>query len=266
MYVNLAKNICFDLPFIPLTIGETPFQELRIRESGAECHQFLWVTKGCGTISICDQVFQLTEGHGFFIRKKIPHSYKGNGSNFSTMWITFLGGTEILNYFDVGNYFFFDTPKNLCSSTNHLLQLCSVTFSEVLLSSYGYVWFCETMDTIFKEDLSLAMRVDQYLSHSYNQPLTLDSIAEYVGIDKYSLCHTYSKTTGYTVMSRLKEIRIKNAKFFLTHSTLPIGKIGNMCGFESPSYFIKTFKAYTSFTPKEYRIINHVSETYNTIP
>ncbi|MFF2090859.1 AraC family transcriptional regulator [Paenibacillus sp. NPDC058174] len=60
----------------------------------------------------------------------------------------------------------------------------------------------------------------------------------------------------YSGMSPLQyrhHLQIERAKRLLTHSELPLVKIGEQCGFNDSNYFIRLFKRQTSFTPGEYR-------------
>ena len=52
-------------------------------------------------------------------------------------------------------------------------------------------------------------------------------------------------------MQYLTEIRIGHARHLLTlHPEKKVLEIGKMCGFESPSYFGKTFKKEVGITPR----------------
>jgi len=60
----------------------------------------------------------------------------------------------------------------------------------------------------------------------------------------------------YSGMSPLRyrhHLQIERAKRLLTHSELPLIRIGEQCGFQDHNYFIRLFKRQTSFTPGEYR-------------
>ena len=54
-------------------------------------------------------------------------------------------------------------------------------------------------------------------------------------------------------MNTLKRIRIEKAKKMLENKVILVEQIAALCGFESPSYFIKIFKKETGLTPLEYR-------------
>jgi AraC-like DNA-binding protein len=49
------------------------------------------------------------------------------------------------------------------------------------------------------------------------------------------------------------ELRLQQATNMLINSTLTIDQISLECGFESPSYFYRTFKRYKGITPAAYQ-------------
>ena len=111
----------------------------------------------------------------------------------------------------------------------------------------------ELLAAIRSAEESTDLRVRRFLENHYSDPLSLDDVAHFVGLDKFALCRSYRKARGIGVMEELKRIRIAKAKRFLRFSADPIEKIGRMCGFESPSYFAKRFRELTGMTPAAYR-------------
>ena len=51
----------------------------------------------------------------------------------------------------------------------------------------------------------------------------------------------------------IRQRRIARAKYLLRHTEMSMGEIQAVCGFESPSYFSRAFKAELDTTPSEYR-------------
>lgn len=253
MYADISKNIHFNLPFLPTTIGYFDSQARVERPKGFEFCQFIWVTDGEGIFHVGGISKKLTKNMGFFSDKNIPHSYHSSAGAFSTMWVTFFDAAELLSYYNANSYFFFDVPDFLSGSTMQLIRSCEATASAALRSSYGYSWTVALMETLFQKALSPEKKVTAFLEKNFDKPVTLDTIAEHINSDKYTLCRNYMKNTGMTVMQALKQIRIQKAKSFLLYSTCSVEQIGIMCGFESPSYFIKVFREQTGMTPRSYR-------------
>lgn len=47
--------------------------------------------------------------------------------------------------------------------------------------------------------------------------------------------------------------RIERAKLLLMNTRLSITAIAEMCGYDNPSYFIRSFKSVTDMTPGQYQ-------------
>lgn len=89
-------------------------------------------------------------------------------------------------------------------------------------------------------------------AHS-EEAFTLDDMAEFVGMSKYHFAREFRRVTGYTFVTYVNLIRCERAKALLSEGQMRIGEIARVCGFESQSYFTKTFRKNTGVLPNEYR-------------
>lgn len=240
-------------PLVPTTFGQNPAQHPEDRPGGFQWNQFIWVTEGEGVFSVGGETVLLTAGHGLFTRLFVPHAYHSAGESFETAWMTFAGGEALLDYYGVGDYFFFEAPDFLTESSRDLARYCSGTFRPSLRSSHAYSFVTELLDTLFQREPSFSERVTQLLELKYDQPLSLEDVAEAIGCNRFYLCKNFRQDTGKTVMRCLREIRLRHAKEYLAYSTYTISEIGQLCGFDSDSYFIKIFHEELGMTPHQYR-------------
>lgn len=104
------------------------------------------------------------------------------------------------------------------------------------------------------------MIVIDYLESHYSEPLSLDDLAEQVHLTKEYLCTLFKKEMHHTILQHLTVIRIGWARMFLEqYPEKKVYEIGQMCGFESPSYFGKKFHEIVGITPENYRHVNAVT-------
>lgn len=89
-------------------------------------------------------------------------------------------------------------------------------------------------------------------AHS-EEAFTLDDMAEFVGMSKYHFAREFRRVTGYTFVAYVNLIRCERAKALLSEGQMRIGEVARACGFESQSYFTKTFRKNTGVLPNEYR-------------
>ncbi len=241
------------LPFVVCSVGRSPKQGAINRPNGFVYHHVIWVSKGQGVFRIGDQSKVLSQGEGLFCRQNVPHSYEKVGQEFDSLWVTFLGGEGILDYYHVQDAFFFRTTPRLSASTAELSRLCRGSSTVVSRSAAGYSWLAEWLSEEFAPSATPTSTVRQYLEAHFAEPITLEEIGRQVYMDRYSLCRYYMRNEGVTVMEQLKQIRIAKAKQFLRHTSFPIEEVGRMCGYNSASYFGKLFREETGRSPYEYR-------------
>ncbi len=243
------------LPFKLRSIGEHINQNSVTRKPGPSWNQIIWVKKGKGVFYVGEETFTLSEGEGIFMRHDAPHAYRAIGGAFHTGWVTFEADDRIINY-SLGNRtaFAFKCPDSLEKETSMLLEYAQADETDDLrLSAAGYSYLAELFCAITKNTDETIDKVRNYLIKNYPRPLSLDEIAEDVGMDKYSLCRYFAKNHTCSVMDELKRIRVSHAKQLLRYSSDSVEEIGRKCGFDSPSYFSLRFRELTGRTPLEYR-------------
>ncbi len=91
--------------------------------------------------------------------------------------------------------------------------------------------------------------IHDYILHD----LTLDMIAEHCYVSPSYLSHLFKKEVGISVVQFINQKRIKESKYFLSQTSIPISDIATLFQFCNQSYFTSLFKKYTDQTPKEYR-------------
>lgn len=93
----------------------------------------------------------------------------------------------------------------------------------------------------------------QYIHERYNQSLSLESVSNVVGFNPAYFSTLFKKETGKNFMEYIIEIRIQNAKQFLTQTNMDIMDIASEVGYSDLKYFSKIFKKVTGINPSEYR-------------
>lgn len=261
LFVEIRKELMSahqpcPLPMVVCTIGDCAFQRPVVRPEGYSHHQIIWVTHGAGVFTVEGQRMVLREGEGFFTRAGAPHSYQAVENDFATQWVSFRGAEDLLNYCGVGDWMRFRVSAAMKESLKTLYTQCTGNSTEVSRSAAGYTWLTEWLTELAAPNLTPEQRVQQYMETHCGEPLTLDDIAAQVHMSRFALCHYYTRTQGMTVMEQLRRIRIAKAKQLLRNAYYPVAEVGRLCGFDSPSYFGKQFRAETGHTPAEYRSLH----------
>jgi AraC-like DNA-binding protein/quercetin dioxygenase-like cupin family protein len=115
------------------------------------------------------------------------------------------------------------------------------------------------IEDIMTDDLSkprrvqIMMLVKRILHEKYNQPISLNQIADMLNISSYYVSHVFSTESGFRLSSYLTEIRMEKAVEMLDNPQLNISEIALAVGFMDSHYFGQVFKAHFGVSPKIYR-------------
>lgn len=109
-----------------------------------------------------------------------------------------------------------------------------------------------------KEDFNndsgnLVIKVKQYIANHYNEEIVVKELAELFNINYSYLSSVFKKEEGQTIVSYIKQLRMKKAQVLLTETTNSINMIAEIVGYPDVQYFYKVFKQFTGQTPLSYR-------------
>jgi len=106
-----------------------------------------------------------------------------------------------------------------------------------------------TIDEKAFENVKSAIK---YIRENYPRRIPLDDIARAVYSDKFALCRDFKKFTGQTIVEYTNRHRCQKAAILLSGGQT-VSEVASACGFESPSFFTKTFKKYMGALPSSYK-------------
>lgn len=98
----------------------------------------------------------------------------------------------------------------------------------------------------------------ELLHERFSESLTLNLIAEQVGVHPVHLVRAFRKHYHLTVGEYIRRRRVEYACQQLCNSDTPLIDIAIEAGFSHQSHFSKTFKQVTGMTPTEYRAASHL--------
>ena len=104
-----------------------------------------------------------------------------------------------------------------------------------------------------KESAQKIERAKVIMLENIHKNLDIKGIAKNLGISYSLFRKEFKEYTGYAPSQYFQELKLRNAKEFLTESNLPIKEISYKLNFSSYEYFLSFFKKRVGFTPTEYR-------------
>lgn len=176
----------------------------------------------------------------------------------SSMDVFWLGAEQIETTLFRSKSNLFDNSYSIDIQYGQLEQLLPSYLQELLnkTSQYG-----ERRDQIRGKIDTRLIRVNRYIRENYHRPITLQMLAELIHCNPIYLSNTYSKVFNISPLKYLQNIRMEKAQSLLVETGLSIKEIANHLGYISNSQFTDLFKRYFNYTPSEYRIMKHLSNS-----
>ncbi len=100
---------------------------------------------------------------------------------------------------------------------------------------------------------ALARKLISYIREHYPEDVSLDDLADHVGLHPNYVCTVFKKNIGQSYLECLHRERLKEAKRLLLETDLSVEQIGAQVGYNSASQFARVFKKYESVSPTAFR-------------
>ena len=95
-------------------------------------------------------------------------------------------------------------------------------------------------------------KIYAYIDEHYQEKIALEEVSEICNLTKPAFCRYFKKATGNTFVSFLNQYRISQAKRLLLMGK-NVSETAFECGFESLSYFNRSFKKITGENPSVFK-------------
>ena len=92
-----------------------------------------------------------------------------------------------------------------------------------------------------------------YIRENYQKDISLDDLADSVGLHPNYVCTLFKKSVGQSYLSCLHKERIRAAKKLLLDTDLSIEDIAHQVGYNSSSQLARVFRKYESLSPTDFR-------------
>lgn len=223
------------------------------------------VLAGKGRYTCRDKCYELSGGDTFLIYPNTTIHYCADASDpWEYVWVGFSGidAEDYVSHTD----FTPDSPVFWGRDSARLRELL-----EAVYSHYGtQAWEQMEMTARLYDLLAFLVRTAQnrqkggadapdcallaaeYIIHHYEEPITVEGLAEYASVSHSSLYRRFVKRFQISPKRFLLEYRIERACALLTESNCSIQEISNSVGFEDPFYFSRAFKEVKGVSPRQY--------------
>ena len=97
------------------------------------------------------------------------------------------------------------------------------------------------------------LEAEEWLASHYNEPEAVGKLIEYLKIPERTIKRRFKEATGQTLIERVQNLRVEEAKRQLETSRISIDDISVSVGYEDAAFFRRLFKRCTGLTPSDYR-------------
>lgn len=224
-----------------------------------------YILDGKGEYTTGNTTYKLSAGQGFLIEPDCLTSYISDANEpWTYVWVGLSGknAKELISSVGLSQEQpIFRSPETQ-QIKEYVMNMIHHNHSSIEDTYYtnGMLYlFLSTIAASNRDTLPAAdgnQYVEQSISYIQNhitEPLKVEDIARYVGLNRTYLSMIFKKHTGLSPLKYIQAFRLTKAKYMLESSTLPIYSIAYSCGYQTPEALNKIFRQQYNISPAAYR-------------
>lgn len=206
-----------------------------------------YVESGCGFFHLSNKTYSVHAGQAFIILPGQSASYTADKQTpWFYRWIGFTG-TLAENFSSL--------PPVFDVSEDMFVHLRTMSLDE---KGLVYHLTADLFDLFGKlpranpKRLNYVQIVSDYIQLYYSRPLSIQEIADHVGLNRYYLSRYFKSKTGRTIQDQILDVRLSEARRYLILG-YSVKETAALCGYSAASIFSKLFKKEYGISPSAYR-------------
>jgi AraC family transcriptional regulator of arabinose operon len=254
------------LPVYLTSVGHWDHQERTRRPEGFLDYQWLQALSGTGELLVGDQRYLVKPGQGFFLFPHEPHVYQPLSGPWELQWISF-NGNMIASLLQIAGI----TQSGVHTTTDpdilvaHMKSIYSVAitghpFAGIECSKLVYAFLLDLMRSVWTSSPSATHSylklhpVIQFTEANCHRPITIDEMADRIGVSAQYLCHLFKVTLRMRPMEYVNRERINKSKEWMFREPgMKMQEIAARVGFDNASYFSSVFKRLSGMSPEQFK-------------
>lgn len=234
--------------------------------------EILYVVNGCMDVSVNQHTAILQAQDCAVIFPNQIHSYTSTHGDNRTMTIICdlnLCGSFLNSLTKYGPAIPFiracDLHKDVSYSMESLLTESQSEQSTAVYQAFVQIILARIFPKLtlikntYTDSYNLTYEIAQYISESFAEPLSLDILANHLGVSKYHLSHVFSDKMGTNFNDYLNSFRLNYAAHLIRTTDQSMVAVSNESGFDSQRTFNRAFKNKYGVSPLRFRdaLLNH---------
>ncbi len=232
------------------------------------CAEIFYVVGGKGQFLVRGDSFPVTVGDMVIVNPNVEHTETSLASNPLEYIVMGIEGLElkmddpdqnsfcIVNFYDSSDHIQIYL-KNILFEIEHKLPgfetVCQDLLDILLIKLLRRTNFSKVLASSQEHFSADAVAVRRYIEGHFREPLTLDTLAKEVHINKFHLAHMFSREFGISPINYIQKLRIEESRELLCTTNYALSRIAQVCGYSSPSYFSQRFRQAEGMSPAEFR-------------
>jgi len=140
------------------------------------------------------------------------------------------------------------SPSSPAIAANYLLVLI-----HYLYRIYGMQEVIESSKIDITGFSQLSRDIVRYMEDNYQNEVSLQEIADAVGLNKNYICTAFKRESGVTIGHCLTVLRIRKAAELISFSDMKLSQVSDATGFANLSHFNRVFRKIVGIPPGQYR-------------
>ncbi len=248
--------------------------------------ELTFITDGEIMYQVNNQTYHLQKGDGLFCNANALHTgHMVNSSDCNYVSITFhprmvygYDGSSIhqnyvkpvINSHAFGSFCFkngVNWQKNILDKMHDIysyffkkealyefkIQQCLTDIWLIIYENYIAKENVDLVDSSSSRDIDRLRKILSYLDENYTEKITLEDIADSVGLCKAECCRFFKRIMNQSLFDYIPLYRIEKSLPLLAQKDLSVTEIAEQTGFTSSSYYARVFKEHFNCSPSEYR-------------
>ncbi|MBQ7840057.1 MAG: helix-turn-helix transcriptional regulator [Lachnospiraceae bacterium] len=265
-FIYSPSKSALEMFFYPLQCGHFIYEPgYFLHRESYDSFLLMYIQNGELTMEFDDAVSCARQGHFVLLDCYKSHSYYSD-SGCECLWCHFDGPLarswfeNILSH--SGSIFSLQEPYGTINKLQSVFDIfCSghpvrEPLMSKLLTDILTAFMLQTPQNEKSHNyVSMAEETITYINEHFREDITVEMLADRVGLSQYHFIRTFKKETGYTPHEYIVNTRIATAKYLLKNTRLSVKNICFDSGFSCESVFCSAFKRHQAMTPAQYRAL-----------
>lgn len=224
-----------------------------------------FILEGKGEFYVNNTNYKLSAGQGFLIEPDYQTVYMADGEEpWTYIWVGFSGESadSIISALGLSQEQpVFSSPESE-KLKSYVMEMIRHNHSSAEESFYTLGMLFLFLSTIAGSNKDILPQTEgntyvnqaiSYIQNHISEPLQVDEIARYVGLNRSYLNMLFKQHTGLSPLKYIQRFRLTKAKHLLESSRLSVSAIAYSCGYQRPESLIKIFRQTAGISPAAYR-------------